>query len=255
MQSAANRLPRDADVIDDVTDDVIGLTSPQIRITPCDALSPFALVDAASTAGLLGSDYYSDPDVSSDGEGARRRALSCSPTQRDAHFAWSRPLEGPRVRIPRDPTQPSRGSISDVHSDTSAEDEDADLFEVFHRPRSRTCPEEIMRRRRSRMRTRDRPPTPPPGFAAAFDRRACLSPTREKFCAPSRSLPELPEVGVAPPPVLVTERWSSAEDVGVGGCGSAEGQDWTARRVDEWMASVEAAAMVTRHTAEDNSTE
>lgn len=250
-ESDTRALPCDNDVSGDITDESLNskrMTSPQIRIIPCDAPSSYITPGGDTTSdatGCLGSDYCSDTDISSGFEDVPRRCLSSSAIHREScedHLGWSRPLGG-RMRIPRDPIQPSHGSISDVHSDTSAEE---DHFEVFHRPRSRTCPEEIMRRRRSRMRTRDRPPTPPPGlaFACASEKHDCLSPTRNTHNASQRSLPELPELGALPTPVIVAERWNSVEDINRWETPVEE--DWAARRVDDWMDGIKAAGVETK---------
>ena len=216
--------------------------SPQIRITPCD--EPSCCVATGCVANseatvCVGNDYVIEPDVFSGNDCLRRRAVSSNAIHKTGSESnWSRPVGG-RMRIPRDPTQPTHGSISDVHSDTSADEEDTDFFESFQRPRSRTCPEQIMRRRRSRMRARDRPPTPPPVFASgnAHEMRLSVSPTHRRHSSSYRSLPELPEFGHPPEPIAA-DRWNSAEDIIANRSGTSEGDEWTVRKVDEWMNSI-----------------
>ena len=69
------------------------------------------------------------------------------------------------THIPRDPCQPSRGSISDLSSGAEGrEDEEDDTYSLgpLHRPRARTCPENRTWKRRARLKAQNRPPTPPP---------------------------------------------------------------------------------------------
>ena len=69
------------------------------------------------------------------------------------------------THLPRDPCQPSRGSISDLSSGADGrEDEEDDTYSLgpLHRPRARTCPENRAWRRRAKMKAQNRPPTPPP---------------------------------------------------------------------------------------------
>ena len=91
--------------------------------------------------------------------------------------SWFSPPCSPRMRIPRDPIQPSTGSISDLSDRQSSagegddEDEgDDDQFSLQYsrqfRPRSRTCPENRAWRKK-KLKVMNRPPTPPP----------CSSPT------------------------------------------------------------------------------
>ena len=86
--------------------------------------------------------------------------------------AWFSPPCSPR-RIPRDPIQPSTGSISDLsdrHSSAGEGDDDDegddDHFSLtcasrHFRPRSRTCPENRAWRKK-KLKVMNRPPTPPP---------------------------------------------------------------------------------------------
>ena len=69
--------------------------------------------------------------------------------------------------IPRDQTQPTSGSISDVHTAVCTDDEEFDFFppKPNFRPRSNTCPENRALYRKIRVRIKERPPTPPPGGA------------------------------------------------------------------------------------------
>lgn len=68
--------------------------------------------------------------------------------------------------IARDPIQPKQGSIQDIHS-SARDDEDDEIGDVFAelpamRPRSSTCPANMNRARRAKLRSLRRPPTPPP---------------------------------------------------------------------------------------------
>ena len=86
--------------------------------------------------------------------------------------SWISPPCSPR-RIPRDPIQPSAGSISDLsdrHSSAGEGDDedegDDDHFSLncasrHFRPRSRTCPENRAWRKK-KLKVMNRPPTPPP---------------------------------------------------------------------------------------------
>ena len=86
--------------------------------------------------------------------------------------SWVSPPCSPR-RIPRDPTQPSTGSISDIsdrHSSAGEGDDedegDDDHFSLnsstrHFRARSRTCPENRAWRKK-KLKVMNRPPTPPP---------------------------------------------------------------------------------------------
>ena len=227
--------------------------SPQIRITPCDAPSccvTTVCVATSEATACLANDYAAD--VYSGTDCLRRRAVSSNAIHKSgSESQWSRPPPGGRIRIPRDPTQPTHGSISDVHSDTSADEEDTDHFETFQRPRSRTCPEQIMRRRRSRMRARDRPPTPPPSFASgnAHEMRLSVSPTHRKHSGSYRSLPELPEFGPEP---IDADRWNSAEDIIVNRSGTPEEDEWSVRKVDEWMNSLHVSGTGTENAVEND---
>lgn len=87
-------------------------------------------------------------------------------------FSNERPsfLSPPRspARLPRDPIQPSKGSISDL-SDKHTQDElgeESDSFSLHPLPRQRsmTCPENRAWRRR-KVAANNRPPTPPPSLA------------------------------------------------------------------------------------------
>ena len=90
--------------------------------------------------------------------------------------SWFSPPHSQR-RLPRDPIQPSTGSISDLsdrHSSAGEGDDedegDDDQFSLQYsrqfRPRSRTCPENRAWRKK-KLKVLNRPPTPPP----------CSSPT------------------------------------------------------------------------------
>ena len=117
------------------------------------------------------------------------------------------PPHSPR-RLPRDPIQPSTGSISDLsdrHSSAGEghdEDEgDDDHFSLncasrHFRPRSRTCPENRAWRKK-KLKVMNRPPTPPPsstptlGFmTSSLD--ALGSPNKSPLGGSRRSLRELP---------------------------------------------------------------
>ena len=86
--------------------------------------------------------------------------------------SWFSPPCSPQS-IPRDPIQPSAGSISDLsdrHSSAGEGDDedegDDDHFSLTHdsrqfRPRSRTCPENRAWRKK-KLKVMKRPPTPPP---------------------------------------------------------------------------------------------
>jgi len=67
------------------------------------------------------------------------------------------------ANIPRDPSQPQSGSISDVHNET-LNGEEIDIFptNIPFRPRAHTCPESRTLLRKVKARIRNRPPTPPP---------------------------------------------------------------------------------------------
>ena len=74
-------------------------------------------------------------------------------------------------QVPKDPIQPKHGSIQDIHSPASSRDDDGseageeeDVFAELPRmrPRSNTCPANLTRARRNKLRSLRRPPTPPP---------------------------------------------------------------------------------------------
>ena len=91
--------------------------------------------------------------------------------------SWFSPPCSPsrRIPLPRDPIQPSTGSISDLsdrHSsagegDDEDEEDEEDQFSLNtcsrrnFRPRSRTCPENRAWRKK-KLKVMNRPPTPPP---------------------------------------------------------------------------------------------
>ena len=117
------------------------------------------------------------------------------------------PPHSPR-RLPRDPIQPSTGSISDLsdrHSSAGEGDDedegDDDHFSLncasrHFRPRSRTCPENRAWRKK-KLKVMNRPPTPPPsssptlGFmTSSLD--ALGSPNKSPLGGSRRSSRELP---------------------------------------------------------------
>ena len=73
-----------------------------------------------------------------------------------------------KARPVRDATQPRSGSIGSVRSESptgAADDVDEDDVTPLPRARSQTCPDVINRRRKSRVKSTNRPPTPPPSDA------------------------------------------------------------------------------------------
>ena len=70
------------------------------------------------------------------------------------------------VKVPKDPIQPKQGSIQDIHSSVrdNEEDEEDDVFSelISMRPRSSTCPANMAKLRKVKLRSMRRPPTPPP---------------------------------------------------------------------------------------------
>jgi hypothetical protein len=69
-----------------------------------------------------------------------------------------------RAHLVRDATQPRTGSIASVRSvSPSADDIDSDDLTPLPRARAQTCPDAMgKQRRKARLRSSNRPPTPPP---------------------------------------------------------------------------------------------
>ncbi|ELT97230.1 hypothetical protein CAPTEDRAFT_211416 [Capitella teleta] len=101
------------------------------------------------------------------------------------------------LRLAKDSTQPSSGSISDVRSEASVDedDEEVDFFNVDMRPRARTCPEHQSWMRRARVRSMNRPPTPPPServdVAELMDKQCSIGKHRKQIH--EELIPEVPE--------------------------------------------------------------
>ena len=126
-------------------------------------------------------------------------------TERGLNSRFS-PPHTPR-RLPRDPIQPSTGSISDLsdrHSSAGEgddEDEGDDDFSLncssrHFRPRSRTCPENRAWRKK-KLKVMNRPPTPPPSSSPTLGFMTSSldvlgSPNRSPLGGSRRSSHELP---------------------------------------------------------------
>jgi len=108
--------------------------------------------------------------------GTRRRYNSMSGTMMTRPVVTKRTGDeaSRRLRVSRDATQPSTGSMRSLRS-SSQDSEEADEFPersvcavggaglpVCTRPRAATCPESKAFRRRARVRSFNRPPTPTP---------------------------------------------------------------------------------------------
>jgi len=108
--------------------------------------------------------------------GARRRFNSMSATIMSRPVVTKRTGDDAsrRLRVSRDATQPSTGSMRSLRS-SSQDSEEADEFPersvcsvsgtslpLCGRPRAATCPESKAFRRRARVRSFNRPPTPTP---------------------------------------------------------------------------------------------
>jgi hypothetical protein len=100
--------------------------------------------------------------------------------------------------VPRDAIQPLSGSFSNSQNEKDEEaEEEIDSFpgNFSPRPRSRTCPESMVRRRRARMKVDRRPPSPPPcGVQVSLlSHQMSLMAVKEKLHIPDRDLPQLAE--------------------------------------------------------------
>ena len=135
--------------------------------------------------------------------GYRRRRLfniRVSPRNAECPTLGGSPPVRNVLRLAKDHFQPSSGSISEVHSEASIdeEDEEVDFFNLDSnpmRPRARTCPEHRSWLRKVRARNMRRPPTPPPGGTDSLEVEKQFSKLliRDKLRIPTRDLPGVPE--------------------------------------------------------------
>jgi len=133
----------------------------------------------------------------------RYNSMSASITSRPMIATKAAGVDAPprRLRVSRDATQPSTGSMRSLRS-SSQESEEADEFPgdrtstrygvgglpVCGRPRAATCPESKAFRRRARVRSYNRPPTPTPTPAGTDTDSPATSMDKEDECASSARL-------------------------------------------------------------------
>lgn len=98
--------------------------------------------------------------------------------------------QGRLLRLSRDATQPTSGSVSDLRRSIDLDVEESDVLPALGgisgvRPRAFTCPDIKAMQRRTKIRMLHRPPTPTPGGDEPFSNELALE--LEKSCSLSNS--------------------------------------------------------------------